>query len=176
MALEGWKDFYVIVGACAGALIGLQFVVMALIADGPALDGEEKAGSAFLTPVIIMFSAVLWLSALLAVPWKGAAVPGALAAATGLAGFAYTLLVAFRMDRQTVYRPVLEDALFHVALPALSYLLLAAAGFALRRHAEAGLFGIAGASLLLLFTGIHNAWDTVLWLVYVRRHGNDGQR
>ena len=29
--LEGWKNFYVIVGSSAGALIGLQFVVITLI-------------------------------------------------------------------------------------------------------------------------------------------------
>ena len=34
-ALSGWENFYVIVGSSAGALIGLQFVVMTLIADMP---------------------------------------------------------------------------------------------------------------------------------------------
>ena len=33
--LEGWESFYVIVGSSAGALIGLQFVVMTLLADRP---------------------------------------------------------------------------------------------------------------------------------------------
>jgi hypothetical protein len=41
-ALGGWGNFYVIVGSSAGALIGLQFVVMTLIANmrwpgGPSL-------------------------------------------------------------------------------------------------------------------------------------------
>ena len=31
----GWENFYVIVGSSAGALIGLQFVVITLIADMP---------------------------------------------------------------------------------------------------------------------------------------------
>jgi len=35
-ALDGWENFYVIVGSSAGALIGLQFVVLALIAEAPA--------------------------------------------------------------------------------------------------------------------------------------------
>ena len=34
-ALDGWENFYVIVGSSAGALIGLQFVVIALIAETP---------------------------------------------------------------------------------------------------------------------------------------------
>ena len=33
--LAGWQNFYVIVGSSAGALIGLQFVVMTLIANLP---------------------------------------------------------------------------------------------------------------------------------------------
>ena len=31
--LRGWESFYVIVGSSAGALIGLQFVVITLIAE-----------------------------------------------------------------------------------------------------------------------------------------------
>ena len=34
-----WETFYVIVGASAGALIGLQFVVLTLIAEGPSIPG-----------------------------------------------------------------------------------------------------------------------------------------
>jgi len=33
--LMEWDSFYIIVGSAAGALIGLQFVVMTLIAERP---------------------------------------------------------------------------------------------------------------------------------------------
>ena len=33
--LAGWESFYVILGSSAAALTGLQFVVMALVADMP---------------------------------------------------------------------------------------------------------------------------------------------
>ena len=46
-ALAGWENFYVIVGSSAGALIGLQFVVMTLIADRPP-ERSLEAGAAFL--------------------------------------------------------------------------------------------------------------------------------
>ena len=46
MPLSGWKNFYVILGSSAGALIGLQFVVVTLIAERPPLRVEE-AGAAF---------------------------------------------------------------------------------------------------------------------------------
>jgi hypothetical protein len=44
---SGWQNFYVIVGSSAGALIGLQFVVMALVADLPRTAGQAQAGHAF---------------------------------------------------------------------------------------------------------------------------------
>jgi len=46
--LAEWESFYVIVGTFAGALIGLPFVVMTLIADMPPL--RVAAAGAFATP------------------------------------------------------------------------------------------------------------------------------
>jgi uncharacterized membrane protein len=51
-ALEGWANFYVIVGSAAGALIGLQFVVLTLIAERPPLHAAE-AGAAFATLLLL---------------------------------------------------------------------------------------------------------------------------
>src|ERR1051325_10286164 len=74
-ALSGWANFYVIVGSAAGALIGLQFVVLSLISSRPmAQDAHEdaaEAGDAFSTPTIVHFGAVLGLSGILSAPWDG---------------------------------------------------------------------------------------------------------
>ena len=43
--LKHWESFYVIVGAAAGALIGLQFVVMTLLAERPPPRAEEAEGA-----------------------------------------------------------------------------------------------------------------------------------
>jgi hypothetical protein len=64
-ALTGWENFYVIVGSSAGAPIGLQFVVITLIADRPIAPGQAQAGSAFATPTIVHFGTVLLLPAIL---------------------------------------------------------------------------------------------------------------
>src|SRR2546426_11591171 len=66
--LAEWDSFYIIVGPAAGALIGLQFVVMTLIAERPPLRAAE-AGAAFATPTIVHLGAVLLLAALLRAPW-----------------------------------------------------------------------------------------------------------
>ena len=70
-ALALWENFYVIVGSSAGALIGLQFVVITLIADIPIGHGAAQAGDAFATPTIVHFGAVLLLAAVLSAPWHG---------------------------------------------------------------------------------------------------------
>lgn len=69
--LNGWENFYVIVGSSAGALIGLQFVVMTLIAGRSVGHGEAQAGDAFSTPSVVHFAVVLLLSAIISAPWDG---------------------------------------------------------------------------------------------------------
>src|SRR5690242_320481 len=67
--LAGWQNFYVIAGAAAGALIGLQFVVMTLITNLPRRNGDAQAGEAFATPTIVHFATVLGLAGVLTAPW-----------------------------------------------------------------------------------------------------------
>jgi hypothetical protein len=167
-ALGGWENFYVIVGSSAGALIGLQFVVMTLIADAPT-RGDAGAGAAFGTPNVVHFGAVLLLSAIVSAPWQGIAGAATLWGLVGLAGVVYALVVAQRMRAQTAYRPVLEDYVFHLALPLACYATLAVAACLAYGAARPALFLVGAATLLLLFVGIHNAWDAVTYHVFVRR-------
>jgi hypothetical protein len=170
--LAGWENFYVIVGSSAGALIGLQFVVITLIADMPVAPGLALAGSAFGTPTIVHFATVLLLSALSSAPWNAIGAVAALWGIAGLCGILYAAIVARRMRGQTIYRPDVEDWTFHVLLPFAAYALLGASAYAARAHAREALFGVAAAVLLLLFVGIHNAWDAVTYHVFVTRRRN----
>src|SRR5947209_9950584 len=170
--LDHWDSFYVIVGSSAGALIGLQFVVMTLVAERPPPRAAE-AGAAFGTPTVIHFSAALLLSALLRAPWPttlSTAVPCIL---IGLGGVVYMLMVSWRMRTQTLYAPDFEDWLCHAVLPLAAYGILATAAFVSLSHNREALFGLGGASMLLLFIGIHNAWDAVAYHVYVSRRGKE---
>jgi hypothetical protein len=167
--LDRWENFYVIVGSSAGGLTGLQFVVMALIADLP-LKTDVQTADAFATPTIVHFGVVLLLSGILSAPWDGIAAPTALCGLCGVIGFVYSLVVARRLKKQNQYEPVFEDWLFHVLLPMVAYAVLTAAPYVGRSRVGPALFGIAVAALLLLFIGVHNAWDSVTYLVLVRRH------
>src|SRR5208283_5529159 len=153
-----WGGFYAIVGSAAGALVGLQFVVMTLIAQRPRIPAAE-AGAAFGTPTIVHFCAALLLSALSRVPWPTTTIPAVLWGLMGLIGVAYAVIVARRMRKQAEYRPDFEDWLFHLVLPLVAYALLALSPFAAHFHVREALFGVGAATLLLLFIGVHNAWD-----------------
>ena len=163
-----WENFYVIVGSSAGALIGLQFVVMTLIADKQVAT-SEALGSAFGTPNIIHFSAALLLSALVSAPWHGIGAVAVLLGLVGLSGLIYVVIVVRRLRSQTVYNPVFEDWLFHVLLPFAAYVALVVSALIASSYLREALFGIGVAALLLLFIGIHNAWDAVTYYLFTRK-------
>jgi hypothetical protein len=170
LELAKWDNFYVIVGSAAGALIGLQFIVITLMAERPPV-GAEEAGAAFGSPTVVHFCAALFLSALLHVPWQTIKIDAALWGLLGFIGVAYMIIVARRMITQPAYEPVFEDWLFHFALPLAAYAGLAIASFAASSHEHAALLGVGGAAILLLFVGIHNAWDNIAYHVLTIRTG-----
>jgi hypothetical protein len=166
--LAEWNNFYVIVGSAAGALIGLQFVVMTLIASRPALRTPE-AGAAFSTPSVVHFGVALLLSAVASAPWRSISAVAVFWGLVGLSGIVYAVVVTRRLRAQTVYRPVFEDWSFHVLLPFAAYAMLAGSACSAHSHARATLFVVGAAALLLLFVGIHNAWDAVTYHVFIQR-------
>ena len=167
--LNEWTNFYVIVGSAAGALIGLQFVVITLIADRAKVRDDAQAGAAFATPSVVHFAAVLFISAILCAPWKRIDLVSALWGVVGLSGIIYTIVVARRMQVQTLYRTVFEDWLFHGILPFGAYMMLTVSALLVHSDERRGMFLVAGCALLLLFIGIHNAWDAVTYHVFTRK-------
>jgi hypothetical protein len=171
--LAKWDGFYVIMGSAAGALIGLQFVVLTLIAERPPA-GAAEAGAAFGSPTVVHFGSVLFLSALVHAPWQTVSVPADLWGLLGVGGIAYTVIVVRRMHRQIAYQPQFEDWLFHVALPLAAYALFALSSLAassVPAYERPSLFALGGAALLLLFIAIHNAYDNVAYHVLVNMAG-----
>ena len=166
--LPAWANFYVIIGSASAALTGLQFVVIVLSAEMNAL-GSGSATRAFATPTIVHFCAVLFISTLLNAPWPALSGPALALGACGVAGFVYTVLVVRHARRQTDYVPVLEDWIWHAALPPIAYAALLLAAVFLAGAAVPSLFVVGGAALLLLFVGIHNAWDSVVYIALQRR-------
>ena len=169
--LSSWESFYVIVGSSGAALTGLQFVVVTLVADS-TIKTSTREIDAFATPTVVHFCVVLFIAAALSAPWPSMFGPDLLLAGCGLYGVGYVATVV-RRARVTQYHPVAEDWIWHVLLPAIAYASLIASAAILSRHAELSLFIAAGVSVLLLFIGIHNAWDTVTYVATMRASNAD---
>ena len=167
-ALSGWESFYVVLGTSAAALTGLQFVVITLATDqrtSTTTGTNSSTIGAFASPTIVHFCFALLVSATLSAPWPtlfGAAV---ILTIGGVAGMAYAALVVWRATHQTGYKMVTEDWTWHVVFPVVAYVAMFVAAMMLRRTPMVSLFVIAGTALLLLYIGIHNAWDTTTYFV-----------
>jgi hypothetical protein len=161
--LASWDDFYVIMGSSAAALTGLQFVVIALVAGMERRSGRREI-DAFGTPTVVHFCAVLLLAGILTAPWRMLSTVALVLGATGLAGVIYVAIVLRRARSQEGYKPVFEDWLWHTILPFVAYAAIALAAIRLPSYPAPSLFVVGASTLLLLFIGSHNSWDTVTYI------------
>jgi len=165
--LDRWDNFYVIVGSSAGALTGLQFVVITLISEQQATQ-DTLAIRAFGSPTVVHFCMVLLLAAIITAPWSGLAAPAVALGICSACGVIYSSFVIRHARRQTSYEPEGEDWLWYVIVPLVAYALLLSSSLILTSRTSLALFMSGATALLLLFLGIHNAWDTVTYIAIDR--------
>jgi len=161
--VDGWQNFYLIIGPSAAALMGLQFVVVALVKDSPVAKSPLGV-DAFTTPTIVHFAAVLSVAAVLSAPWPSLHSAVVTLCTGAVLCLVYVLVVLRRIMRMYQYEPVAEDWIWHVVLPFVAYATIAIAGYLLAGTTSTPLFVIAAATMLLLFVGVHNAWDIATYL------------
>ncbi len=168
LPFTNWQNFYVIVGSSAGALTGLQFVVLTLIAQARVASSMREI-AAFGTPTVVHFCTALLVSALMTVPWQSLTQFGVCIGLGGVAGIIYSARIVWHAHK-SAYNPDLEDWVWYTGLPFLAHLALIAAAVLLRWDANSSLYLVAADALLFLLIGIHNAWDSVTYIV-VKHHG-----
>jgi hypothetical protein len=167
--LHEWESFYVIIGTSAAALTGLTFVVIAVVADAGPRATTPLGIATFITPTIVHFCGALVISAILSAPWHEHLPVQIALGASGVVGFIWSLLVLNgTRGVRSLYQMVLEDWAWHVVLPLLAYAATIATAILFASDTELGLFMVGGAATLLVFIGIHNAWDTVTHLTLQR--------
>lgn len=181
LALADWLGFYTLVGSSAAALTGLTFVVVTV-----ASERRDDIGSAtarlrglrvFITPTAVHFGTALGLSALMCIPGQTTLALAVALAVTGLAGLIYcATLVRQMLGNFPGYKPFLSDWIWSAVFPVAAYLAVAASGFMLPALPAGSLYTAGGAVLLLLFIGIHNAWDVVVWMTTERHAHRERQR
>jgi hypothetical protein len=161
--LSAWNSFYVMIGSSAAALTGLMFVVVTLIKDRETRPSEDGL-STFSTPTVVHFCCALFTSAVMAVPFRSLTPIAVILGFAGAGQLAYVAYVAWRTSRLKTYRPDLEDWTWNVLLPLVAYATLVTGAIALHAAASLAMYAPAVTVILLIFIGIHNAWDVVTFL------------
>jgi hypothetical protein len=158
LPITGWDNFYVMIGSAAGALLGLTFVVIALVADNKRAN--PRGLRTFISPTIGHFCTVLALAGFMLVPGQTRVTLSIGFGLVGTVGLIYSLVTGLHMHRMPVsYVPVIEDWLWHVLFPLLTYASLLLIADLIWHAPKVSFYAIAGALTLFLFIGIHNAWD-----------------
>jgi hypothetical protein len=174
-AIDGWENFYVIVGSSAAALTGLMFVVITLTAE--MRTGKEDGGTAmdaFGSPTVLHFCFVLLVAAIVSTPRHTVASLAISLFLPGLVGLIYTIVVVARMRRQTAYVPVMEDWIWHCILPIAAYVSITVSTVVFWYRPGLMLYVVGASALLLLYVGIHNAWDAATWMAINARKARAG--
>jgi hypothetical protein len=172
LALASWQNFYVILGSSAGALMGLQFVVMTLVTQAKTANNIRDI-RAFGTPTVIHFCTALLISAVMTAPWQLLASLGLCLGVLGVMGVAYSVRIIWHA-RNATYQPDLEDRIWYVILPLLGHLALVAAAVLIWLNVLWSPAIIAADALVFLFLGVHNSWDTVTFIAV--KHGQNLNR
>jgi hypothetical protein len=172
--LSAWQSFYVIVGSSGAALIGVQFVVITLVAGMRRLITTADSISAFATPTVVHLGGALVVSALMSAPWPSLLGASIALSMCSLGGLGYATTVMRRARRQTDYKPEWEDWVWYGVLPCSAYATLAVGALLLGSTPHTAAFVIGAAALGLLLIGIHNAWDTVTYVVVASVRGDAG--
>ena len=172
--LTAWQNFYILTGTAAATLTGLMFVATTLVANLDRHTSTLHAGlSAFSSPTVVHFCAVLLLAGILSAPWQAFSTLGIVLGLLGLGMVLYMIGVMRQMRKVPDYRTPLKDWLWYLALPLSAYAAITAAAFVLPANPALTLYIVGAAMLALLFLGIHNAWDLVTYLAVERSHSEN---
>ena len=169
--LSAWQNFYILTGTAAATLTGLMFVATTLIAGLDRHVSTLHAGvSAFSSPTVVHFCAVLLLAGILSAPWQAFSALGFVLGLLGIGMVLYLLSVMRQMWKVPQYQTPLKDWLWYMVLPLGAYAAVMAAAFALPANPALALYMVSAAMAALLFLGVHNAWDLVTYLAIQRSH------
>ena len=161
--LEHWRDFYVLVGTAGATLLALLFVAVSL-GTGFLDDSKAAPTRAFYSPVVVHFSAVLFLAAIALVPAHRIVFFAAMIGVCAAVGLCVSLFVTIQLLRHdwTNYK---QDHLAYALLPTIAYVALLVAAAMVWSENDSALDVLAGSLLLLLIVNIRNAWDLTLLMV-----------
>ncbi|MGB8428461.1 MAG: hypothetical protein WCE72_01455 [Pseudolabrys sp.] len=169
-ALHEWHEFYILLGTAGATLLALLFVAVSL-GTGFLSSKDQQGTRTFMSPVVIHFTSVFFLSAVCLVPSHGPVFFAVLIAGTAIVGVAVSIVISVWVVR-TEMTQYLPDYFAYGLLPVGAYLALLVASIMIYLGRDYALEVLAGGLLVLAIVNVRKAWD--LTLSMVRRHA--GQR
>jgi len=165
--LEGWHEFYALLGTAAAALVALLFVAISIGAT--VLTPETNTATrTFLSPVVFHYSAILLVSLIALMPTHSRASLVLCIGAVAVVGLAYSVFVIVRLWRSAIRDNA--DRLGYGGLPLVAYAGVLVATAMILKSSPTGPDVLAVALILLLLVNIRNAWD--LMIAFARRVGS----
>jgi hypothetical protein len=165
-ALHAWHEFYILLGTAGATLLALLFVAVSL-GTGFLNNKDQRGTRTFMSPVVIHFTSVFFLSAVCLVPSHGPGFFAVLIGVTAVTGVVVSIVISVWVMR-TEMTQYLPDYFAYGLLPVGAYLALLAASIMIYLGRDYAFEVLAGGLLLLAIVNIRNAWD--LTLSMVRRH------
>ena len=167
--LHEWHEFYILLGTAGATLLALLFVAVSL-GTGFLSSKDQRGTRTFMSPVVIHFTSVFFLSAVCLVPSHGPAFFAILIAATAILGATVSIVITVWVVRTDMTQDV-QDYFAYGLLPVGAYLALLIASVMIYARIDYALEVLAGGLLALAIVNIRNAWD--LTLAMVRRHAGE---
>ncbi len=160
--LDGWREFYGLLGTAAAALVALLFVAASI---GAGYLSAERSGPTrtFTSPIIFHYTYVLFLSLVALIPANSD---------TALPSFSlvYSSFILRRVMRSRTID--MDDRLGYGASPLAAYAAALAAAVFIFARSKIGPPLLAGALILLLLVNIRNAWDLTIFFAQRRTTEN----
>ena len=164
--LEGWHEFYTLLGTAAAALAALLFVA-ASIGTGYLNAGTDGPTRTFTSPVLFHYTYVLFVSLVVLMPNTTAASLSLIVGIRAAAALGYSIFILRRVLRSNASD--IDDRLGYGVSPSLAYLATLIAAIFLGLHSPIGPPLLAGALIFSLLVNIRNTWD--LTVFFAQRRG-----
>ena len=166
--LEGWHEFYILLGTAAAALVALLFVA-ASIGAGYLTAARGSPTRIYSSPIVFHYTYVLFLSLASLVPINTDLSLAAIIGISAAIALSYSCYIFVRVMRGSAVD--VDDRLGYGASPLVAYSAALAAAVLIFARSPIGPPLLAGALVLLLLVNIRNAWDLTVFFAQRRSGG-----
>jgi hypothetical protein len=167
--LEGWHEFYGLLGTAAAALAALLFVA-ASIGTGFMSTAASSPTRTFTSPVLFHYTYVLFVSLIALMPDVTDTPLAVIVGLSAAAALVYSLFILRRVLRSNVTD--IDDHIGYGVSPPLGYAATLAAAIFLYAHSAVGPALLAGALIFSLLINIRNTWDLTIFFAQRRDSGS----